>query len=108
ESYRVQGVTGLYSIGDCAHIIEPTNGKIDGNTCKEAIAQAERLGKIVLADIKRQPSPSHKGVIDFFCFSLGPEQGLVWMRKWGLNIVLTGRLGWWIRKKTWNLASMLK
>lgn len=108
ESYRVQGVTGLYSIGDCAHIIEPTNGKIDGNTCKEAMAQAERLGEIVLADIKRQPSPAHKGVTDFFCFSLGPEQGLVWMRKRGLNIILTGRLGWWIRKRTWNLASMLK
>lgn len=108
ESYRVQGVTGLYSIGDCAHIMESTNGQVDGKTCKEATAQAGRLGKIVLADMLGKSAPSHKGVIDFFCFSLGLEQGLVWTHRWGINIILTGRIGWWIRNKTWNLASMLK
>ncbi|WP_255584748.1 hypothetical protein [Virgibacillus saliphilus] len=107
EGYRVYGTTGIYSIGDCARIIEP-NGRIDGKTCKEATAQARRLGKIVLADIEGKPAPSHKRVIDFFCFGLGPKQGLVWTRHWALDIILTGKLGWWIRKKIWNLASMLK
>ncbi|MFD1413408.1 NAD(P)/FAD-dependent oxidoreductase [Oceanobacillus jeddahense] len=107
EGYRVYGNTGIYSIGDCARIIEP-NGRIDGKTCKEAIAQARRLGKIVLADIEGGSAPSHKKVIDFFCFGLGPKQGLVWVRYRALDIILTGKLGWWIRKKIWNLASMLK
>jgi len=108
EGYRVHGVTGLYSIGDSAHITEPIKGQVDGKTCKEATAQAGRLGKIVLADIKGKPAPSHKRVIDFFCFGLGPGQGLMWTRQWGLDIVLTGKLGWWIRKITWNFASMVK
>ncbi|UVI30151.1 NAD(P)/FAD-dependent oxidoreductase [Paenibacillus spongiae] len=107
-SYRVQGFPGVYSIGDCAQIVDPASGQADGKTCKEATAQAARLGKIVLADMEGRPAPSHKSFMDFFCFGLGPEQGIVWTRQWGLDLIFTGRLGWQIRKYTWDIASLLK
>lgn len=108
SSYRVQGAPGVYSIGDCARIVDPATGLTDGKTCKEASAQAARLGKIVLADINGSPAPLHKRYMDFFCFGLGPERGMVWTRQWGLDIVVTGKLGWRIRKMTWDMASLLK
>ncbi|WP_339265726.1 FAD-dependent oxidoreductase [Paenibacillus sp. FSL R5-0470] len=107
-SYRVQGAQGVYSIGDCARIVDPATGRVDGKTCKEATAQAARLGKILSADIAGCPAPMHKEFIDFFCFALGPEQGMVWTHQWGLNIIFTGKLGWRIRKFTWDSASLLK
>ncbi|HTG67645.1 MAG TPA: FAD-dependent oxidoreductase [Candidatus Udaeobacter sp.] len=108
ESYRVQGLQGVYSIGDCARIIDPASGREDGKTCKEATAQAARLGKILSADIAGRPAPLHKGFIDFFCFGLGPEHGMAWGHKWGVDIIFTGKLGWRIRKFTWDSASLLK
>jgi NADH dehydrogenase len=107
-SYRVQGAEGVYSIGDCARIVDPSSEKTDGMTCKEATAQAARLGKVLSADIAGRPAPSHKGFIDFFCFSLGPKQGMAWTRHWGIDIIFTGILGWRLRKFTWNSASLLK
>ena len=107
-SYRVQGAQGVYSIGDCARIVDPASGRVDGKTCKEATAQAARLGKIISADIAGRPAPTHKEFIDFFCFALGPEQGMVWTHQWGLDIIFTGKLGWQIRKFTWDSASLLK
>ncbi|QOS98705.1 FAD-dependent oxidoreductase [Brevibacterium sp. JNUCC-42] len=107
-SYRVTGASGIYSIGDCARIVDPINGQADRMTCKEASGQADRLGKILLADLEGNPAPIHKSYMDFFCVGLGPERGMVWTRQWGLDIILTGKLGWKIRQFTWNIASMLK
>jgi NADH dehydrogenase len=107
-SYRVQGIQGVYCIGDCAQVIDPTSGRADGKTCKEASAQALRLGKIISADIEGHPAPTHKSYMDIFCFGLGPGQGLVWTRQWGLDIIITGKLGWRIRKFTWDFPSLLK
>ncbi|MBG9942651.1 FAD-dependent oxidoreductase [Brevibacillus formosus] len=108
ESYRVAGTPGVYSIGDCARIVDPASGQADTMTCKEASGQAIRLGKIVLADLDGTPAPSHKSYMDFYCVGLGPERGMVWTRKWGLDIILTGKLGWKLRQFTWNIASMIK
>ncbi|WP_243458270.1 NAD(P)/FAD-dependent oxidoreductase [Sporosarcina sp. Te-1] len=107
-SYRVKGLQDVYCIGDCAHIIDPTSGKPDGKTCKEATAQAATLGRIILADRKGRRVPSHKSYMDFFCISLGPGQGIVWIRRWGLNLTVSGKLGWFIRKWTWDMASLIK
>ncbi|MCU6712861.1 FAD-dependent oxidoreductase [Paenibacillus sp. J5C_2022] len=107
ESYRVQGAHGVYCIGDCAQIVDPASGKADGKTCKEATAQATRLGKVMMADLAGRTAPVHKSFMDFFCFGLGPEQGLVWTRIWGMNMIMTGRLGWKLRKYTWDSASLL-
>lgn len=69
--YRVEGAPGVYSTGDCAHIVDPSTGKADQKTCKEAAAQAKRLGPIVFAHMEGRPGPVHKGHFDFFCFGLG-------------------------------------
>jgi len=108
ESYRVQGAEGVYSIGDCAQILDPASGRMDGKTCKEAAAQAERLGKVILADCKGLPAPAHKKFTDFFCFALGPERAMIWTRQWGLNFTLTGKLARRIREFTWDSASLIK
>ncbi|MCY9517829.1 FAD-dependent oxidoreductase [Paenibacillus apiarius] len=50
-SYRVKHLQGVYSIGDCARIVAPVSGQGDRMTCKEAAAQAARLGSIILADV---------------------------------------------------------
>lgn len=107
-SYRIQEAPGAYSIGDCARVVDPATGRADGKTCKEATFQAQRLAKVMLADLEGRPAPVHKGFIDFFCFGLGPERGMAWTRKWGVDVMFTGRLGWRIRKFTWDSASLLK
>ncbi|WP_339158754.1 FAD-dependent oxidoreductase [Paenibacillus sp. FSL W8-0186] len=107
-SYRVQGMPGMYSIGDCARIVDPATGRADTMTCKEGGAQASRLGAIVLADLNGRPAPQHKGYMDAYCFGLGGERGMVWTRQWGLDMIITGRLGWKIRQYTWDIASLLK
>ncbi|WP_053373494.1 NAD(P)/FAD-dependent oxidoreductase [Paenibacillus sp. FJAT-27812] len=107
-SYRVTGAPGVYSIGDCACIVDPTSGQADRLTCKEATGQAARLGKIISADLQGAPAPTHKSYMDFYCIGLGPEQGMAWTQKWGLEMTMTGKLGWKIRKWTWDLASLIK
>lgn len=105
RSYRVIGAPGVYGIGDCAHITDAASGRTDGKTCKEAIAQAARLGRIIAADLEGRRAPEHESYMDSFCFGLGPEQGMAWTRKWGIDFVITGKLGWTIRKFTWDSAS---
>jgi NADH:ubiquinone reductase (H+-translocating) len=108
ESYRVQGMPGVYSIGDCARIVDPRTGKTDQMTCKEGGFQALRLGKIVLADLEGRPAPVHKSAMDLFCIGLGENRGLVWTRQWGLDMIMTGKLAWKFKKLTWDYASQLR
>ncbi|GIP37054.1 NADH dehydrogenase [Paenibacillus sp. J31TS4] len=108
ECYRVQGMSGVYSIGDCARIVDPSTGKADQMTCKEAGPQALRLGKIVMADLEGRPAPVHKSFLETFGFGLGQNRGLVWIRKWGLDIMITGKLAWKVKKVGWDFASWLR
>lgn len=108
ESYRVKGMPGIYSIGDCARIVDPRTGKADQMTCKEGGIQADRLGKIVMADLEGRPAPVHKSYKDIFCIGLGENRGLVWTRQWGLDMIITGNLGWKARKLGWDSASRLR
>ncbi|WP_373232420.1 NAD(P)/FAD-dependent oxidoreductase [Cohnella sp.] len=108
ECYRVQGAPGVYSIGDCARIFDPRDGKADQMTCKEGGIQADRLGKIVMADLEGRPAPVHKKLpLDFYCIGLGENRGLVWGRKWGLNMIITGRPAWKFRNIAWKAGSKL-
>jgi len=107
-SYRVEGLPGVYSIGDCARIVDPESGLADSMTCKEAIPQAGRLGRVIWADLTGRPAPLHrKASIPSFAIGLGPEQGFVWTRKWGLDMMITGKLASRIKTFAWNYASML-
>jgi NADH dehydrogenase len=108
ECYRVQGMSGVYSIGDCARIVDPSTGKADQMTCKEAGPQALRLGKIVMADLEGRSAPVHKSFLDTFGFGLGQNRGLIWVRKWGLDIIITGKLAWKVKKLGWDFASWLR
>ncbi|MFC0330355.1 NAD(P)/FAD-dependent oxidoreductase [Paenibacillus sepulcri] len=108
SSYRVQGMQGVYSIGDCAKVVDPHTGRADGMTCKEAIAQAARLGKILAADLEGLSAPVHTSYMDAFCIGLGPGKGLTWAQKWGIDFVITGKLGWRIKKYIWDAASLQK
>ncbi len=108
ECYRVQGMPGVYSIGDCARIVDPSTGKADQMTCKEAGPQALRLGKIVMADLEGRPAPVHKSFLETFGFGLGQNRGLVWINKWGLDIIITGKLAWKVKKVGWDFASWLR
>ncbi|PWU70427.1 NAD(P)/FAD-dependent oxidoreductase [Gracilibacillus dipsosauri] len=107
ESYRVQGVPDVYSIGDCAKIVDPSTSKSDQMTCKEGGMQARRLGDIVLADLEGRPAPIHKSMMDVYGIGLGKDRGLVWARKWGLDIIITGKLAWKLKKVSWDSASFL-
>jgi NADH dehydrogenase len=107
KSYRVQGASGVYSIGDCARIIDPKNGKAALMRCAEVALQEERLGKIVVADLEGRPAPVHKSMVDFFCIGLGENRGVVWGHKWGLDMILTGKLAWKFRNIAWDAGSKL-
>ncbi|MCM3626951.1 FAD-dependent oxidoreductase [Paenibacillus glycanilyticus] len=108
EGYRVKGSRGVYAIGDCAHIVDPDSGEAARMTCKEAIPQAQRLGKIIAADRSGSPAPRHKQVMDGFTIGLGPGRGITWTRKWGLDIIISGSLSYKIKRFVWDYASMLK
>jgi NADH dehydrogenase len=111
ESYRVQGAPGVYSIGDCTRIVDPKNGKADPMRCAESGLQADRLGKIVMADLEGRPAPVHKSsssIMDLFCIGLGENRGLVWGRKWGLNMIVTGKPAWKFRNLAWKAGSKLR
>jgi NADH dehydrogenase len=109
ECYRVKEAPGVYSIGDCARIFDPRTGKADQMRCGEGVIQADRLGKIVMADMEGRSAPVHKSVpLDFFCIGLGENRGLVWGRKWGLNMIITGKPAWKFRNLAWDGGSMLR
>ncbi|MFJ9500527.1 NAD(P)/FAD-dependent oxidoreductase [Brevibacillus centrosporus] len=109
ECYRVKGAPGVYSIGDCARIVDPRTGKADQMRCGEGVLQADRLGKVVMADLKGSPAPVHKSVpLDFYCIGLGENRGLVWGRKWGLTMMITGKPAWKFRNLAWDGGSMLR
>ncbi|OXL84099.1 pyridine nucleotide-disulfide oxidoreductase [Paenibacillus sp. SSG-1] len=109
ESYRVQGAPGVYSIGDCARIVDPKTGKSALMRCAELALQDDRLGKIMLADLEGRPAPVHKSApIDLYCIGLGKNGGLVWGRKWGLSMIVTGKLAWKFRKVAWDAGSKLR
>ncbi|WP_256992510.1 hypothetical protein [Paenibacillus sp. XY044] len=111
ECYRLKGALGVYSIGDCARIVDPRNGKADLMRAGEGTLQADRLGKVVMADLEGRPAPVHKSsssILDFFCIGLGENRGFVWGRKWGLNMIITGKLGWKIRRLALDKGSMLR
>ncbi|NEW07993.1 FAD-dependent oxidoreductase [Paenibacillus sp. SYP-B3998] len=107
ERYHVKGCEHVYAIGDCAHVFDPLTGKADGMTCKEAIPQATRLAKIIKAELAGEKGPAHEAYMNLFCIGLGPEKGFIWIQKWGMNIVLTGKLGRQVRKLTWDMASLM-
>lgn len=107
-SYRVVGASGTYSIGDCARIVDPVTGREDRMTCKEAIAQAMRLGRIVAADLRARRAPQHRGVVDFFSVGLGPGQGLTWTRVGPVNLVVGGWFAWWVKTWAWAYASLTR
>ncbi|GIP37056.1 hypothetical protein J31TS4_03360 [Paenibacillus sp. J31TS4] len=109
ESYRVQGAPGAYSIGDCARIVDPKTGKAALMRCAELALQDDRLAKIVVADLEGHSAPVHKSApIDLYCIGLGENRGLVWGRKWGLNMIVTGKPAWKFRKAAWNAGSKLR
>ncbi|MOA32641.1 coenzyme A disulfide reductase [compost metagenome] len=108
ESYRVRDMHGVYSIGDCANIVDPKSGAADRMTCKEAIPQANRLGSIIIDDLTGQTTPVHKALFDSFAVGLGPGRGLVWTHKWGVNVMITGKLAYKIKLYVWDFASLLK
>ncbi|MFC4409106.1 NAD(P)/FAD-dependent oxidoreductase [Chungangia koreensis] len=106
-SYRIIDSEGIYSIGDCANIVDPSNGKTDGMTCKEAISQANRLGKIIALDLIGYPAPKHQSIRKTFCFSLGTGDALVSAKVFGVEMIIENKIAWIIRKITWNLASFV-
>ncbi|WP_311049665.1 NAD(P)/FAD-dependent oxidoreductase [Enterococcus faecalis] len=106
KSYHVE--KDIYSIGDCAHIVDFKTGKIDGMTCKEAVPQAHRLAKVLKAEIKHKKLPEHKSYTSLFCISMGPNNGIFWMKIGRRELLLRKRLGWLMRAYTWNLVSLQK
>jgi NADH dehydrogenase len=109
ESYRVQGAQCVYSIGDCARIVDPKTGKAALMRCAEIALQDERLGKIVAADLEGRPAPVHKSApLDLYCIGLGDNRGMVWAHKWGLDLIVTGKLGWKFRNVAWDAGSKLR
>ncbi|MGM0867495.1 MAG: NAD(P)/FAD-dependent oxidoreductase [Bacillota bacterium] len=108
ECYRVQGVPGVYSIGDCTRIVDPRTGKADQMTCFAAGTQGLRLGKIVMADLEGRPAPIHKSAnFDGFNIGLG-QNGIHWVRKWGLDMVMTGKVPGKLKKLVEDKASYLR
>ncbi|WP_341874534.1 NAD(P)/FAD-dependent oxidoreductase [Paenibacillus cellulositrophicus] len=110
ECYRVKGMPDVYSIGDCSGIVDPKDGRATQMTCFEAGEQGLRLGSIVRADLEGRPAPSHHSVksnMDAFTIALG-QKGVFWIRKWGLDMVMTGKLPGRIKKLVEDTASMLR
>ncbi|WP_341302822.1 FAD-dependent oxidoreductase [Lysinibacillus sp. FSL H8-0500] len=109
DTYSIQGYSNIFAIGDCARILDRKTNQVDGMTCKEAIPQAARLSKILKNEVYgNSHSITHKAFpIKLYCISLGPDNGFVWVQKWGLDFIISGKMGARIREKTWDQASLL-
>lgn len=110
ESYRVQGMQGVYSIGDCTRVVDPKTGEAALMTCFDAGVQGLRLGKIILADLEGKPAPVHHSSrtnMNGFNVALG-QNGVFWINKWGLEIVMTGKVPGKIKRLVEDYASMLR
>ncbi|WP_442593701.1 NAD(P)/FAD-dependent oxidoreductase [Neobacillus sp. D3-1R] len=106
SSYHFSHNKNIYAIGDCAFIVDPKTGVAAGMTCKEAIAQAQKLAKIIKDDLKGIQASKHKSMPNLYCIGLGPNDGFVWTQRWGINFTITGKIGAEIREYTWDLASL--
>ncbi|WP_242220613.1 NAD(P)/FAD-dependent oxidoreductase [Bacillus cereus group sp. BfR-BA-01380] len=109
DTYCIKGHSHIYAIGDCARVVDKKTNQVDGMTCKEAIPQATRLSKILKNEIYGiSNSITHKAYpVKLYCISLGPNNGFVWVQKWGLDFILSGKIGARIRERTWDQASLL-
>ncbi|MEH6891731.1 FAD-dependent oxidoreductase [Bacillus sp. JJ864] len=109
DTYCIKGHSHIFAIGDCARVVDKKMNQVDGMTCKEAIPQATRLSKILKNEIYGiSNSITHKAYpVKLYCISLGPNNGFVWVQKWGLDFILSGKIGARIREKTWDQASLL-
>jgi len=108
--YRVEeGYGTIYAIGDNARIVDTATGIEDGMTCREAIAQAQRLGRVLLSDAAGRPAEPHRAATrQQYCVGLGEGEGFAWIRHWGVDFTIGGSLGGKVREYTWNLASFMK
>ncbi|WP_307549018.1 hypothetical protein [Paenibacillus sp. V4I5] len=61
-----------------------------------------------MADLECRSAPVHKSVMDTFAIGLGQNRGLMWVRKWGLDIIITGKLAWKIKNLAWDWASSFR
>ncbi|MBP0725712.1 FAD-dependent oxidoreductase [Bacillus sp. RG28] len=109
DIYCVNGYNNIFAIGDCARVVDRKTNQIDSMTCKEAVPQAQRLGKILTNLLLNRPNKvTHKGFpVKGYGISLGPHEAFVWAQKWGIDFVITGKLGLRIRKMTWDQASLV-
>lgn len=107
ESYRVHNAPGIYSIGDCAHIVDPVTGAANRMTCREAIPQATRLGRILKAELIGTSAEKHKETPKGYVVGLGPGNGLVWTWMWGIDLMITGKLAYKIKEFVWDYSSMV-
>lgn len=105
--YRLVGSENIYGIGDCVRAVDPNSGMAAPMSCKESISQAKRLAKILKADMDGKIAPVHENFPDFLSIGLGPEDGLVWAKKWGIDVVFCGKPASKIREYTWELASKI-
>ncbi|HZG58013.1 NAD(P)/FAD-dependent oxidoreductase [Paenibacillus sp.] len=108
--YRVQGGYGtIYAIGDNARVVDSATGIEDGMTCREAIQQAVQLGRALLADAAGRPAAPHRAATrQQYCVDLGEGEGFAWIRHWGVDMTIGGKLGGKVREYTWNLGSLMK
>ncbi|WP_026692070.1 NAD(P)/FAD-dependent oxidoreductase [Peribacillus kribbensis] len=104
--YRVADYEALYAIGDCVHAVDARKNHAAPMSCKEAISQAQRLAKILTGDDDVLPSVPHQHSPELLCIGLGPGDGLVWARKWGMDFAVSGKVAEKIREYTWDLASI--
>ncbi|MDO3408281.1 FAD-dependent oxidoreductase [Saccharibacillus sp. CPCC 101409] len=105
--YRLKGSADIYAVGDCARVCDPSTGRIDGMSCREATAQARLLAKAIAADWEHRPAPAHRAAPFVLCLALGPDRGFAWTRFLHRDIVLTGALGLKAREYTWSLTNLL-
>ncbi|MGD6830677.1 NAD(P)/FAD-dependent oxidoreductase [Sutcliffiella halmapala] len=105
--YRLKECKNIYAIGDCAHIVDSRTGEVAGMTCKEAVAEATTLAKIMKADVTGHEAEGHQAYPSLYCIGLGPTDGFFWTQKWGIDFVLSGKLGVKLREYTWNIASLV-
>jgi len=108
-SYRVQGHKDIYAIGDCAYVTDPKTGQVDGMNCKEALMQAKRLGKVMKIDRVGGSVPTHQDLVThFFVVALGPNDGFLWVKRWGIDFAISGFIARKAKEYAWRTASLVK
>jgi NADH dehydrogenase len=90
SALEVQGFAGVWAVGDCAALIDPTSKQLYPPTAQHAVREGRRVAKNICARIKRKPTTPFVFKMQGQLAAIGRRTGVA--RVFGIRF--SGVVGW--------------